>query len=89
VIATARLLLRPLTVADAMSHEAGMRRWIPDQVYRDEAHAAEVVARLIDFAAQAFDPVTRPFVLGIEFEGDLVGHVGLSPLRVAGSRHRE
>ena len=86
MIATARLLLRPLTVADvpklfAMSREADMRQWIPDQVYRDEAHAAEVVTRLMDFAAQPFDPAMRPFVLGIEFGGELVGHVGLSPLR--------
>lgn len=86
MIASARLRLRALTLADApklfaMSQEAGMRRWIPDQVYRDEAHAAEVAAKLIDFAAQPFDPGVRPFVLGIEFSGELVGHVGLSPLR--------
>ncbi|HEX4450422.1 MAG TPA: GNAT family N-acetyltransferase [Kofleriaceae bacterium] len=86
MIATARLRLRPLTVADApklfaMSQAAGMRRWIPDQVYRDEAHAAEVVASLADFAAQAFDPRARPFVLGIEHDRELVGHVGLSPCR--------
>jgi hypothetical protein len=46
MIATARLRLRPLMAADVpklfvMSREAGMRRWIPDQVYRDEAHAAK------------------------------------------------
>jgi RimJ/RimL family protein N-acetyltransferase len=86
VIATARLQLRPLTSHDvakifALSQEAGMRRWIPDQVYRDEAHAAEVVAALAAFTAQPFDPSARPFVLGIEYRDDLVGHVGLSPYR--------
>jgi RimJ/RimL family protein N-acetyltransferase len=86
VIATSRLLLRPLTLADtpkifAMSQEVGTRRWIPDQVYRDETHAAEVVATLAAFGAQPFDPCARPFVLGIETGGELVGHIGLSPYR--------
>jgi RimJ/RimL family protein N-acetyltransferase len=36
---------------------------------------------MIDFATQPFDPAMRPFVLGIEFDGELVGRVGLSPLR--------
>jgi [ribosomal protein S5]-alanine N-acetyltransferase len=86
VIATARLRLRPLTPADvpkifSMSQESGMRRWIPDQVYRDEAHAADVVATLAACTAQPFEPRTRPFVLGIELANILVGHVGLSPAR--------
>ncbi len=86
MIATPRLRLRLLVLADvpklfAMSQDAGMRRWIPDQVYRDEVHAAEIVAKLIELAAQPFDPSVRPFVLGIEMAGELVGHVGLGPRR--------
>jgi ribosomal-protein-alanine N-acetyltransferase len=86
MIATRRLVLRAFTAADvpklfAMSQEAGMRRWIPDQVYRDEAHAAEVESRLAAFTAQPPDPRVRPFVLGIELDGVLVGHVGLSAAR--------
>jgi ribosomal-protein-alanine N-acetyltransferase len=84
VIATTRLWLRPVTPADvpklfAMSQEPGMRRWIPDQVYRDEAHAAEVAAAL----AVVADPRRGAFVLGIELveTRELVGHVGLSPAR--------
>jgi RimJ/RimL family protein N-acetyltransferase len=84
VIATARLWLRPFTPADvpklfAMSQEAVIRRWIPDQVYRDEAHAAEVAAAL----AVVADPRRGAFVLGVELveTRELVGHVGLSPTR--------
>lgn len=83
---TPRLLLRPFSLADAprlfaMSIEHGMRRWIPDQVYRDEAHASEVAAALRAFTAQPPDPRVRPYVLGVELRetGELVGHVGLSP----------
>jgi hypothetical protein len=50
MISTSRLLLRPFVLADVprlfvMSVEEGMRRWIPDQVYRDEAHAERSPAR--------------------------------------------
>jgi ribosomal-protein-alanine N-acetyltransferase len=87
MISTPRLWLRPLSLDDvpklfAMSGEDGMRRWIPDQVYRDEEHAAQVVRALVEHTTHA-DPRTRPFVLGVE-ERDtrsLIGHVGLSPAR--------
>ena len=88
MITTARLRLRPFSLADvaklfAMSVEDGMRRWIPDQVYRDEAHAEQVVRALIAFTEREPEPRTRPYVLGIEHEGSgaLIGHVGLSPAR--------
>jgi RimJ/RimL family protein N-acetyltransferase len=86
VITTSRLLLRPFTLADtpkifAMSQEAGMRRWIPDQVYRDEEHAELVLRALIAFTEEPPEPRTRPYVLGIEHAGELIGHVGLSPAR--------
>lgn len=86
MITTPRLLLRPFTLADtakifAMSQEAGLRRWIPDQVYRDAQHAEEVLRALIAFTDQPADPRTRPFVVGIEHAGELIGHVGLSAAR--------
>lgn len=86
MLPTARLLLRPFTLDDvpkllAMSHEDGLRRWIPDQVYRDEQHAEQVARTLIAFTAQAPDPRARPYVLGIEHDGTLIGHVGLSAAR--------
>ncbi len=79
-------MLRPFTLADtkkifAMSQEAGLRRWIPDQVYRDEQHAEEVLRALIAFTDQPPEPPARPFVVGVEHEGDLIGHVGLSAAR--------
>jgi [ribosomal protein S5]-alanine N-acetyltransferase len=88
MISTSRLLLRPFLLADvpkvfAMSLEAGIGRWMPDQVYRDEAHAEEVVRALMAFTADAPDPKVRPYVLGIEERatGDVIGHVGLSAAR--------
>lgn len=86
MIETARLRLRPFVIGDApklfaMSIEDGMRRWIPDQVYRDDAHAEQVARALIGLTDQPPDPRVRPYVLGIEFAGELIGHVGLSPAR--------
>ena len=85
MITTARLVLRHFTLADvpalyAMSREPALGRWIPDQVYRDEAHAEEVARTLIALAAHR-DPREKPFVLGVESGGTLVGHVGLSAAR--------
>ena len=85
-LSTARLTLRPFTIADvskiyALSREEGIRRWIPDQVYRDEAHAEEVLRALWTWTAAAPAPAQTPYVLGIEHDGVLVGHVGLSPCR--------
>ena len=88
MITTARLVLRPFTLADvpkllAMSHEAGMRRWIPDQVYRDLPHAEQVARALMAHTANAPEPRVRPYVLGIADKqtGTLIGHVGLSAAR--------
>jgi [ribosomal protein S5]-alanine N-acetyltransferase len=85
-ISTSRLLLRPFVLDDVrtlfeMSIEDGMRRWIPDQVYRDEQHAEHVARALMAFTDRAPVPATHPYVLGIEHAGALVGHVGLSPAR--------
>lgn len=88
MITTSRLILRPFSLADtakifAMSQEDGLRRFIPDQVYRDEKHAEEVLRALIAWTDQHPEPPTRPYVLGIEDKetSELVGHVGLSAAR--------
>lgn len=88
MISTSRLILRRFSLADvakvyAMGAEDGMRRWIPDQVYRDEHHAEQVVRALMAHTERPPDPRARPYVLGIEHAetGALVGHVGLSPAR--------
>lgn len=85
-IETPRLVLRRFAAADAgkvfrMSREDSLRAWIPDQVYRDEAHAAAVLAFLISQYDDPGDPRVGPYVLGVELRqsGELIGHVGFSP----------
>ncbi len=86
-IETAFLTLRALVPEDApkvfqMSQEDGMRTWLPSQVYRDEAHAASVLASLISQYSVPGDPRIGPYVLGVQVRsvGELVGHVGFGPL---------
>lgn len=83
---TRRLELRHLTPDDTaviyrLSQEEGMRRFLPDQVYADEAEAAGVLSFLI---AQYALPVARSkaFVHAVVLKdsGELIGHVGLSPV---------
>ena len=88
MISSTRLLLRPFVLADvpkvfAMGDEDGIRRWIPDQVYRDQEHAELVVRALIAHTDNEPDPRVRPYVLGIVHTetAALIGHVGLSPAR--------
>jgi RimJ/RimL family protein N-acetyltransferase len=81
------LRLRAFVPGDAskvfrMSQEPGMRTWVPSQVYRDEAHAAAVLAHLIAHYGDPAVPRAGPLVLGIETREarELIGHVGFSPL---------
>ena len=85
-IETASLTLREFAPDDAskvfqMSQEDGMQSWLPSQVYRDEAHAASVLAFLISQYSAPGDPRLGPYVLGVQLRsaGELVGHVGLGP----------
>jgi ribosomal-protein-alanine N-acetyltransferase len=79
------VVLRRFTLADVsklfvMSQQAGLRTWIPDQVYADEQRASEVLAYLIAQYDQP-DPARRaPLVLGVCLGDELVGHVGLSAI---------
>ncbi|NLF96788.1 MAG: GNAT family N-acetyltransferase [Candidatus Riflebacteria bacterium] len=81
------LFLRKFVPEDAdkvfkMSIENSMRKWIPDQVYRDVTHAQEVLAFLIDQYQEDVSPATAPVVLGVCLAetGELIGHVGISPI---------
>lgn len=82
-----RVFLRPFTLDDAekvfrMSLEAGMKQWIPDQVYENLAHAREVLTFLIEQYKSPAGPDSKPLVFGIcvKSTGELIGHVGLSPV---------
>lgn len=86
-IETPSLKLRSIVPEDSakvfqMSREQGMRTWLPSQVYRDEAHAASVLAFLISQYGVPEGPRIGPYVLGVQLKstGELVGHVGFSPL---------
>jgi len=65
----------------AMSREAGMNEWLPDQVYKNEADALSVIRFLEGNYSNPRDPAKAPFVLGVclRESGELIGHVGLSP----------
>lgn len=84
-LVTATLTLRTLEPSDApalfaMSQERGMREWLPDQVYADQAEALEVV-RQFGASDRPPDPRAAPVVLGVCASGQLIGHVGLSRAR--------
>jgi ribosomal-protein-alanine N-acetyltransferase len=66
-----------------MSIEDSMKKWIPDQVYRDVGHAGEVLDFLTSQYHPGVSPSSVPVVLGICLAetGELIGHVGISPLR--------
>ena len=85
---TPSLILRELALEDVpkvfqMSLESCMRRWLPDQVFRSEDHTTEVLEYLIGQYNDLESPARAPCVLGIcvRTTGELIGHVGLSPLR--------
>jgi len=64
-----------------LSQERGLRRFIPDQVYGDEAEAARVLSFLIAQYDEAARPEARVYVQAVELAttGELIGHIGLSP----------
>ena len=87
-LATRSLMLRQFGEDDAskvfaMSREAGISEWLPDQVYKDEADALSVIRFLTGNYSNPRDPAKVPFVLGVclKESGELIGHVGLSPYR--------
>ena len=87
-VATQSLILRMFALDDApkafaMSQEPGMRTWLPDQVYESAQSALEVLRYLIAQCCDPGTPALGPYVLGIcvAKSAELIGHVGLSPLR--------
>jgi len=86
-IVTQSLLIRPFALPDAadvlaLSREPSAQAWLPSQVFRDQPHAAAVLASLIEQYAAPGHPRHGPYVLAIEHRlaQRLIGHVGFSPL---------
>jgi RimJ/RimL family protein N-acetyltransferase len=86
IVDTGALFLRHLTLDDTavmlrLSQEQGMRAWIPNQVYADEAHALEVLHFLSSQYTPSANPRHTPYVLGVCLSAshELIGHVGFSP----------
>ncbi|MDP6852714.1 MAG: GNAT family N-acetyltransferase [Candidatus Marinimicrobia bacterium] len=86
-IETDALLLRFFNSNDIknifkLSQEEDLKKWIPDQVYKDEKEAKNVLKYLISAYNQPISPADKPFVLGIEYKktNEIIGHVGLSPI---------
>jgi RimJ/RimL family protein N-acetyltransferase len=83
-LTTTDLILRPFSLNDVqcifhLSQEKSLGKWIPDQVYKDEQQAREVLVFLIAQYQFPINPSLRPFVLALETKaGQLIGHVGLS-----------
>jgi ribosomal-protein-alanine N-acetyltransferase len=81
-----KISLRKFVPEDAekifrMSRENSLARFLPDQVYRDEQEAAEVLAHLIAAYTAPIELAQQPFVLGVILDGgELIGHVGLSQI---------
>jgi ribosomal-protein-alanine N-acetyltransferase len=69
-IHTTSLVLREFKKEDVhrvyvMSLEPGMQDWIPDQVYRSQEHASEVLDYLMRQYKDLQSPVMAPCVLGL------------------------
>ncbi len=82
-----RLHLREFNATDDqkvffMSREAGMLRWIPDQVYEDLEETRQVLGFLMEQYQPDADPASVPIVFAVVISEtcDLIGHVGLSPI---------
>lgn len=80
------LLLRHFKFEDVapifrLSQEQGMRSWLPDQVYADEAEALRVLTFLSAQYGPSADPRNTPYVLAVCLvaSGEVIGHVGFSP----------
>lgn len=86
VIKTENLSLRYFSMKDVkkvyeMSKEEGIHKWLPEEAYKDEQQAEDVVNSLIDkYSVEPF-PQKTPFILGVELKqaNELIGHIGLCP----------
>ncbi len=82
-----RVYLREFSATDDqkvyfMSREAGMAKWIPDQVYEDLEETRQVLSFLMEQYRPAANPAAVPIVFAVVLSDnhELIGHVGLSPI---------
>lgn len=82
-IETNRLFIREFTLADTkeiyqLSRESSMKKWLPDQVYKDEKEAYDV----LNFLISKCKSNSFPFVMAVvqKSSGKVIGHVGLSEI---------
>jgi [ribosomal protein S5]-alanine N-acetyltransferase len=86
VLRSGDLVLRHLRLDDTapifrLSQEEGLRTWLPDQVYEDEAEASRVLRVLTSQYGPSANPRSTPYVLAVCLaeSGEVIGHVGFSP----------
>lgn len=79
------VFLRPVSVEDKLvvfklSQESGMKAWLPDQIYADEAEALDVLKYLSAQYVSPADPRKSPYVLAVctATSREVIGHVGFS-----------
>ncbi|MCX6116548.1 MAG: GNAT family N-acetyltransferase [Proteobacteria bacterium] len=87
-IITKDLTIRPCVHSDSkwifrLSQEKSLAQWMPDQVYKDEKKALEVLEFLISQYRENSKPDQNPLVYAIVLTKDnlVIGHVGLSPYK--------
>jgi RimJ/RimL family protein N-acetyltransferase len=80
--------IRPFALADAnviyeLSQEKPLKTWIPDQVYKNENEAKEVLEYLISQYEAPLDTNSKPLVLAVidSKSNKVIGHIGLSPYK--------
>ena len=88
ILETEHLNIREFTIRDTdqiydLSTEEGIKRWLPDQVYKSKAEAKATLRFLISQYDSLIEPDKNPYILGLELKKkkELIGHVGLSPFQ--------
>ena len=88
ILTTKRLIIREFNLYDIskvyiMSREKGIKKWLPDQVYKDKEETEEVLKYLISRYQYIPDMSKFPYVFGIEKRDKniLIGHIGLSKIK--------
>lgn len=89
ILTTKRLIIRKFNLDDInkvyqMSKEKGIKRWLPDQVYKSKEETEEILKYLKSRYRYIPDMNNFPYVFGLELKegNDLVGHIGLSKIEL-------